>query len=107
VAHLRDHHQHALRLVVRQLEVHRELVGHLRSEGGGQLRGVGVGVAAGNELGPQEERMPDGVVELSVLDDVAAVSEEERGDRVDDARSFRAAQCQNERVRHGCLLSIR
>ena len=93
--------------VVRQLEVHRELVGHLRAEGRGQLRGVGVGVAAGNELGPQEERMPNGVVELSVLDDVAAVSEQERRDGVNDARSLRAAQGQDEGSRHGRLLSIR
>ena len=105
VPHLRHHHQHALRAVVRQLELHRELVGHLGPEGRGQLRGVGI--TGGDELGSQEERMPDGVVELAVLDDVAAVLEDERRDRVHDARPFRASQRQDEGVGHGSLLSVR
>jgi hypothetical protein len=39
-----------------------------------------------------------GVIELLVLDDVAAVLEEKRRDRVHDAGSFLAAQGQDEGV---------
>ena len=39
-----------------------------------------------------------GVVELLVLDDVAAVLEQERGDRVDDAGTFGAAEGEDEGV---------
>jgi hypothetical protein len=48
-----------------------------------------------------------GVVELLVLDDVAAVLEEERADRGDDARTLPAAQREGERVGHRCLFSTR
>jgi hypothetical protein len=48
----------------------------------------------------------DRVIELLMLDDVAAVAEQERGDRAHDARSLRAAQGQDERARHRRLLDI-
>ena len=47
----------------------------------------GVGVAGADERGAQEQLPADRVVELLVLDDVAAVLEQERGDGVDDARA--------------------
>ena len=40
-----------------------------------------VGVVGGGDRGPQEERVPDRIIELLVLHDVAAVSEEEGRDR--------------------------
>src|SRR5690606_36441299 len=47
-----------------------------------------------------EQRAAHAVVELLVLDDVAALLEQERADRAHDARPFRAAQRQDERAGH-------
>ena len=51
-----------------------------------------------DERGAQEQVAAERVVELLVLDDVAAVLEQERGDRVDDAGPLVAAQGQDEGV---------
>ena len=58
----------------------------------------GVGLGRADERGAQEQLSASGVVELLVLDDVAAVLEQERGDRVHDAGPFLAAQGQDEGV---------
>lgn len=100
-----NHDKHPLRTVVRQREFHPELVCHLCPEGPGEL--LGIDVICRRDLGAEKEGAADRVVELLVLDDVAAVPEEERGDRVDDPRSLRAAQCQDEGLRHRRLLSTR
>ena len=47
------------------------------------------------------------IVELLVFHDVAALAEQERRDRVDDARALRAAGRQDECSRHCRLLSTR
>ena len=65
-------------------------------EGVGESLSVGLGGA--DERGAQEQLPASGVVELLVLDDVAAVLEQERGDRVHDAGPFLAAQGQDEGV---------
>jgi hypothetical protein len=98
------HDENPLRLVPGDLIGHGELAGH-RAEG--RRQAVSVDVLGAGERGPQEQLPADGVVELLMLDDVAALLEQERADRGDDARTFLAAQREGERVGHGCLLSTR
>jgi hypothetical protein len=97
-------YQHPLRLVAGELVGHRELVGNHR-EGGREV--FRVEVPGTDEGRPQEQPSADRVVELLVLDDVAAVVEQERGDRADDAGPFGAAEREREGVRHVVLLSTR
>ena len=97
VAEFGRHHQHPRRLVAGDLVRHGELVAHRRE---GCREPLGVGVPSADEGRPQKQPPADCVIELLVLDDVAAVFEQERGDRADDARTLGAAERESEGVRH-------
>ena len=90
VPELGHHDQHAALGTVRlQPPAHPEAVSH-RGESGPQ--GVrGGGIAVGREVHPHEEVPFGAFAELLVVDDVAAVFQQEAGDGVDDARRLRGS----------------
>ena len=98
MTHFRHHHQDAFRSVTGDAVGHGELVGD-RAEGVTQL--LRVGLALADERGAQEQLSTGRIVELLVLDDVAAILEQERGHGVHDAGSFLTAQGQDVGLRHG------